>query len=687
MIPYARDGLGQIEEERWYASPTGFDPSSTRNVALGSLGIPQSTLSRTVDALGRNTAASGPRYDNGYNFDTAGRLTSVEREVLGREYQWQSRHAANHSMTGRDLLSDGDVVFVDGLKRDDADRLSELTRNFADPGVADLLVTMDYDAAGRHIETTRRAGSFTGPSTALSHDGAGRIGSIDHGPSSSTTSSYTTTFDVAGLIAATSAVSTFAGATSTLDYVYTHDRRGQLTDRSDGLDYDYDASGNRTGTNPNDDNRIVNGDHGTTFRYDAEGNRVWAGGDTFVFDHRNRLTDATTDGALVEYVYDESNHLIAREESGGRERYVRDGDQTGMTDRDGPADTAHLWGESIDQLLAETDLGSDETFWTLTDHLGSVRDRVTESGTVVHHVDYDPFGNTEIERGSDPIAGELDYAYTARPTDTQTRLQNNRNRWYDADEGRWISQDPIGFEAGDANLYRYVNNSALTMIDPLGLERQPTLTSEEAEKLHKDLKEYAKLANLGAGFYGKGLGASNFLNYLNGRGTCVYAGPDKLSEQQIKRLVELAMRSIFNGPIPGQTTSDSNGVHIHPYKFVDGGLSVAVGGTHDVYAIPKNCQMQSGGFAPRGSIDLHFDIFDIYDFHRNDLNIELWGSSRFTGRQTDYFKDSEMLDLECHGFAKRFEFHLKFKIPVKFVLDANNRLVSITTGKAESWVR
>ncbi len=32
------------------------------------------------------------------------------------------------------------------------------------------------------------------------------------------------------------------------------------------------------------------------------------------------------------------------------------------------------------------------------------------------------------------------------------------NRWYDASVGRWISEDPIGFAGGDANLYRYVGN-------------------------------------------------------------------------------------------------------------------------------------------------------------------------------------------------------------------------------------
>lgn len=34
-----------------------------------------------------------------------------------------------------------------------------------------------------------------------------------------------------------------------------------------------------------------------------------------------------------------------------------------------------------------------------------------------------------------------------------------------------ISRDPIGYEAGDANLYRYVDNSPVDITDPLGLER------------------------------------------------------------------------------------------------------------------------------------------------------------------------------------------------------------------------
>jgi hypothetical protein len=46
----------------------------------------------------------------------------------------------------------------------------------------------------------------------------------------------------------------------------------------------------------------------------------------------------------------------------------------------------------------------------------------------------------------------------------------NRNRYYSTSSGRFISQDPISFNAGDANLYRYVGNSPTNATDPSGLE-------------------------------------------------------------------------------------------------------------------------------------------------------------------------------------------------------------------------
>ncbi|HUT14249.1 MAG TPA: RHS repeat-associated core domain-containing protein [Thermoguttaceae bacterium] len=101
--------------------------------------------------------------------------------------------------------------------------------------------------------------------------------------------------------------------------------------------------------------------------------------------------------------------------------------------------------------------------WPLSDHLGSVRD-VIDSGTVELHRIYDAFGKVTSETGT------LDhlFAYTGRPFDEDTGLQNNLHRWYDASVGRWLSADPIGLP-GDANLYRYVGNCPTLEIDPFGL--------------------------------------------------------------------------------------------------------------------------------------------------------------------------------------------------------------------------
>ena len=79
---------------------------------------------------------------------------------------------------------------------------------------------------------------------------------------------------------------------------------------------------------------------------------------------------------------------------------------------------------------------------------------------------YDAFGNT-IDNPNDGIEAAIDslIGYTGRPFDEQSGFQNNHHRWYSAEIARWLSQDPIGFAAGDPNLYRYVRNGPTTMVD------------------------------------------------------------------------------------------------------------------------------------------------------------------------------------------------------------------------------
>jgi len=44
---------------------------------------------------------------------------------------------------------------------------------------------------------------------------------------------------------------------------------------------------------------------------------------------------------------------------------------------------------------------------------------------------------------------------------------------FDPNLGRWMQEGPIGFEAGDSNLYRYEGNRAVNLTDPTGLKAKP----------------------------------------------------------------------------------------------------------------------------------------------------------------------------------------------------------------------
>jgi RHS repeat-associated protein len=60
------------------------------------------------------------------------------------------------------------------------------------------------------------------------------------------------------------------------------------------------------------------------------------------------------------------------------------------------------------------------------------------------------------------------FRYTGREWDQETGLYYYRARYYDPSIGRFISEDPAGYNAG-MNVYRYVRNNPLLFVDPLGL--------------------------------------------------------------------------------------------------------------------------------------------------------------------------------------------------------------------------
>ena len=295
---------------------------------------------------------------------------------------------------------------------------------------------------------------------------------------------------------------------------YTNDATGQLTAAATTGDpnlvesHSYDANGNRTDTGYSTDaNNHMLSDGTYTYNYDNEGNRTarWVAsgtnetqpgtGDTditiYTWDNRDRLTAVThyatyadysagtpAPDKTVAYVYDVFNRWIGETVTVGeavqQTRFVYDGNQIVMQfDKTGTGDLAasdlshrYLWGTAVDQLLADEQVHydseqsqfvTDELLWPLADHEGTIRDLAVYDSqydvtTIANHRVYNGFGVLESQTNS---AMDCLFGYTGRAFDKAATLQYNGRRWYEAITGRWLSEDPWGLAAGDANLSRY----------------------------------------------------------------------------------------------------------------------------------------------------------------------------------------------------------------------------------------
>ncbi|MBW4497542.1 MAG: hypothetical protein KME26_31650 [Oscillatoria princeps RMCB-10] len=280
---------------------------------------------------------------------------------------------------------------------------------------------------------------------------------------------------------------------------YTYDDRDQLTganhSNSNNPDesYSYDGNGNRVSSSVNGSgyvtgvNNRLQKDGIYNYQYDDEGNLIRrteiATGKVreFEWDYRNRLVGVVDKDAAnaviqqVAFTYDAMDRRIAKSVNGAVTHFVYDGDNVllDFVDSDGTAgpnqpvlDRRYLHGPVVDQVLAQ-DSGAGNVVWHLADHLGTVRDLANSSGAVVSHLTYDSFGNVIAQTNGTIMTR---YLFTGREFDEETGLHYYRARYYNGTVGRFLSEDPIGFAGGDANLYRYVGNSPLNATDPTGLQ-------------------------------------------------------------------------------------------------------------------------------------------------------------------------------------------------------------------------
>ncbi|MFA5652722.1 MAG: RHS repeat-associated core domain-containing protein, partial [Desulfomonilia bacterium] len=210
------------------------------------------------------------------------------------------------------------------------------------------------------------------------------------------------------------------------------------------------------------------------YGYDALGNqtsRTLPGGSwSLVWNGQNQLTQAASATTTVNFKYDPFGRRIEKKviDATGTttHTYVYDGEDIAFESvYDGTATTTthYVHGPGIDEPLAMVRGG--QVYCYHADGLGSIVALTDNTQAVVQSYSYEVFGLAAP-------SGSMDqpYGFTGREFDPETGLYFYRARYYDPMEGRFISKDPLGFAAGDVNLFGYVQNNPVNWIDPWGLD-------------------------------------------------------------------------------------------------------------------------------------------------------------------------------------------------------------------------
>ena len=114
----------------------------------------------------------------------------------------------------------------------------------------------------------------------------------------------------------------------------------------------------------------------------------------------------------------------------------------------------------------------DERLYLLQDANWNTTALVNTTGTIQERYTYTPFGQVTFRDGSGSTLSSSAKDWVFLHQGGEKIAAGNfefRNRVYSPSLGRWLSNDPLGFDAGDQNWYRGVGNNPGNRLDPWGL--------------------------------------------------------------------------------------------------------------------------------------------------------------------------------------------------------------------------
>jgi len=370
------------------------------------------------------------------------------------------------------LIQRQDALGITGLGYDAVGRITSMT----DPhGFA---TGYQYDAAGNMTKVTypgNKTVSYTydalnrlatvsidwlGKSASYQYDDAGRMTGLTQ--FNGTTSQYA--YDNANRLTDLANL-TASGGQVIADYHFTLDGNGNRTHSSQTaplspampeatLNLNYNA--NKT--------RLVSAGS-NNFTYDNEGQLATGYGKTYSFDYEHRLTVISDGGNNEIFSYDGAGNRLQATKNGTITRYVYDmmGNLIAEADGNNLISRYFIHGAGL-MAMVTSDNGLYCYHFDATGHTVAL----TNSGkTMVNKYAYTPFGIIAGE--TEAIPQPFKYAGQHGVMAESNGLYYMRARFYDPAVKRFISEDPLGFDGGDLNLYAYVGNNPIMGVDPWGL--------------------------------------------------------------------------------------------------------------------------------------------------------------------------------------------------------------------------
>lgn len=503
---------GDMTEKHWpdyVASQTGFetytydDNGNLLNQAFAD-GMVHSFY---YDSMNRvTTEIYGNEYEYRFTYTDRGELAEVRdwkadplNGLLLTTYGYDSLSrptTVNHAVTAGvemsytyDRLGNRDTMTTPaGLYDYQYDALSRVTGVTA-PG--SQTTNFGYDALGR-LHTVERPNNVD---TTYTYDARNFLTEIAHEQGLTTLAQYTYDYDLAGNR------TTMANITGTItgNVTWQYDAANRLirehNDRSGvGFDttYQYDQNGNRTREihangdvtrytyNQNDQLTKVEFPNYFTdnYSYDARGNLTSVEKkqgivslgiqSSYTYDAHNQMTQATVTGAgTVNFAYDYAGHRTQQSiVAGATTDYLWDEfSQFGDVVLESTGTNSISYTLANNMVLSQTQ--GTTTHYLLGDALNSTRALTNGSGAITDTFDYDAFGNLL----GNPSSLATNYLYTGQQYDELTELYSLRARYYDPNDGRFLSRDTWAYDLSnpiELNRYVYTTNSPLNYIDPSG---------------------------------------------------------------------------------------------------------------------------------------------------------------------------------------------------------------------------